>query len=475
MMTSDPKLIKNILIKNFHIFCNSSLTLLTPVDHPIYRHVIDNSGDQCWQRMISIIRTLFSVKNLKSLADNKLGKNLCNLIKSMDEMVGHKSAPDTGIVVDIRQLFVNQSIDLLGSVMFSWKQQQQHNTYNDYPNSDKLSKIINSLVFPSKWRILCLLVLPKFILQVLDMSNLLPNKTLDMFAELMIDEFDKRLILSANNNTNNICDDFYQQLLNRCPDFNKSLTIVNNKVSAIDDNIDDEVNNKKSIDEIYSQTMDQILSKEEVMGNMLSLSQGIYVGHSVTMTYIIYELAINTDCQQKCYDELIATNCWDSRINGQLLFDWETVDKLDYLNACISETLRLHPAVNRDGRVANQDYIEETTGVTIKKGQEIQYSLSALQQCPDYYRMPDQFIPDRFLKHNKHLLIDSAYLPFGLGRRMCPGYKFALMAIKLTMAHLLIRYKFVAIDGQTVLKTDPIVDNYIQCPEKLFVKIEKRV
>ncbi|XP_054157766.1 cytochrome P450 3A19-like [Oppia nitens] len=225
-------------------------------------------------------------------------------------------------------------------------------------------------------------------------------------------------------------------------------------------------------------SIDQMMTEEEVVANMFSLFQGAFDGHSLSMTFIIYELAVNPDCQQRVYDEIVTCFQDNNSSTNQTIghqFDWETLSKLDYLNACISEALRLHAAVNRDGRIAKQDYTDETTGVTIKKDQVIQFSRSAVQRCPDYYRMPDQFIPDRFLKHNKHLLVDSAYLPFGLGRRMCPGYKFALMAIKLTMAHLLIRYKFVAIDGQTVLKTDPIVEHYTYCPEKLYLKIEKRL
>ncbi|XP_054157765.1 cytochrome P450 3A19-like [Oppia nitens] len=292
--------------------------------------------------------------------------------------------------------------------MFSWKHQQQNTINGDDPNN-KFTKLIKCLLFPSKWRILAHQVLPEFCLQVLNITNIIEIAGLDQFAELVAEEFTKRL-----KPTETIAyDDFFQTLLDRCPEF---------------------------IDKTNGKTLDQQwMTKEEVMANMFALFDGGFVGHYTSMTFLIYELAINTDCQQKLYDELINSNCFvDSRLNGQ--FDWETVGKLDYLNACLSESLRLHSAINRDGRLANQDYTDETTGLTIKKGQEIQLSHSAVQQCPDYYRMPDQFIPDRFVKHNKHQLVDSAYLPFGLGRRMCPGYKFALMAIKLTMAHLLIRY-----------------------------------
>ncbi|XP_054157772.1 cytochrome P450 9b2-like [Oppia nitens] len=436
MMTSDPKLIKNILIKDFNIFRNSRPALLTPSDHPIYRYVVDNTGDQIWLRMRAVIRTLFTEQKLRSLA-KKIDRNLVDLTNELDNELVGQSSSSSALVVDIRQLFVNQSIDLMGSVMFSWK--QQNNT-----------QLIKRLFFPSKSSILAQLVLPKFMLQVLNMSTIISTEALDQFAELTKQELTKR------QKTTDTYEDFLQSLLNRCPEF-MGKTNETSEMSSID----------------------QMMTEEEVVANMFSLFQGAFDGHSLSMTFIIYELAINPDCQQRVYNEIISTCFQDNNSStNQTIgdqFDWEILSKLDYLNACISEALRLHAAVNRDGRIAKQDYMDETTGVTIKKDQVIQFSRSAVQRCPDYYRKPDQFIPDRFVKHNKHLLVDSAYLPFGLGRRMCPGYKFALMAIKLTMAHLLIRYKFVAIDGQTVLKTDPIVEHYTYCPEKLYLKIEKRL
>ncbi|XP_054161171.1 cytochrome P450 9c1-like [Oppia nitens] len=450
MMTSDPQLIKNILIKDFNIFRNTRPALLTPSDHPIYRYVIDNTGDDCWLRMRSVIRTLFTDQKLRAMAKN-IDNNLVDLTNALDRLLVDQST--TG--VDIRQLFVNQSIDLMGSVMFSWKP----NSFNE-PNN-KITRLMKRLFFPSKWRILANLVLPKFMLQVLNMSNIISTEALDVFAKLTVDEYSKRQT-SVSTDT---YEDFFQSLLNRCPEF----------MGESSDN--------KTVGQSEMSKIDQMMSKDEVVANMFSLFQGGFDGHSLSMTFIIYELAINPECQQKVYEEIMT--CYRDRdsdnssnnrttIDGQL-FDWESLVKLDYLDACISEAMRLHAAVNRDGRVANQDYTDATTGVTIEKDQVIQFSRSAVQRSADYYPMPDQFIPDRFLKHNRHQLIDSAYLPFGLGRRMCPGYRFGLMAIKLTMAHLLMRYKFLKLNNnQTVFKTNPIVEHYTYCPEMLLLKIEKR-
>ncbi|XP_054157775.1 cytochrome P450 3A19-like [Oppia nitens] len=200
------------------------------------------------------------------------------------------------------------------------------------------------------------------------------------------------------------------------------------------------------------------------------------------MTAIIYQLAVNLDCQQRVYDEIMTcfrdnTDTHDTDTNttitiGDQLFDWQSLARLDYLDAFICETFRLHLNFDRDGRVANQDYTDETTGVTIEKDRSIFFSRSALHSSTDYYRQPDQFIPDRFLKSNRHQLVDSgAFLVFGFGRRMCPAYKFAPMVLKLTVAQLLVGYKFLPpIDGQTTVewKVDPIFQHYVYAPNDFF-------
>ncbi|XP_054161126.1 cytochrome P450 3A30-like [Oppia nitens] len=446
LVTSDPRLIKNILVKDFNTFRNRLRVLLTPADHPIYRHVIDNTKDDDWLRMRAVVKTLFTDIKLRSMV-SKIEANLRNLTKALDGWLGRET--DAEAVVDIREMFVNQGIDLIGSAMFSLDQDSFSRQQSAVQTND-FTPLIKRIFFPSKFRILAIFVLPKFLLQFLDICNIMSKQALNDFADLTVRQITKR-----KQSPDDVYEDFLQSLLNRCRDFQER----QQQKQTVQTSSSDEVlqNNK------------QMLATEEVVANVFSLFQGAFDGHSISMTFITYELAVNPDCQQRVYDEI--SQCWDQS-TGQ--FDFETLVRLDYLDACISEALRLHSAVIRDGRVATQDYVDQTTGVTIKKDQVVIFSRSALHRCPDYYQEPEKFRPDRFLSANKSNLVAYTFLPFSLGGRMCPGNKFALNSIKLTMAHLLIRYRFKQCD-QTVLKTEPLVEHYTYCPEKLFLKVEKRV
>ncbi|XP_054159790.1 cytochrome P450 9b2-like [Oppia nitens] len=462
MMTSDPKLIKNIYIKHYKNFSDPKSILMTPDNHVIYRHIINNSRGETWRRQSAVIRSLFADSRLKLFA-KKITENLINLTDSLDKMIDNNNNDKA---IDISQVFINHSIDLMANCMFSLKQ----NTINSVDN--KFSQIIKQSTMPSKWRILASLVLPKFLVNVLDMSTIISRKYLDQFVRLTVQELSKRISLPINTG-NDDDNDFCQLLMNRCPDF------ISNK--TLDNNTNNNNNNNNKTSESQISDLSQTLTNDELIANIYTLFDSAYGIDYILKILIIYELAINTECQQKCYDEIIA-NCFPDNnkpMTGQnnIKFDYKTVDKLNYLDACISEIMRLYAQIYREGRIARHDYTDETTGVTIKKGQVIQFSRSAVHRNSDYYPMPDQFRPERFVgKQNKHQLIESAvYLPFGLGRRMCPGYKFTLMTIKLTMAQLLVNYRFLPIPGLTKLRSaDPIVEHYSYYPGQLYLKIEKR-
>ncbi|KAJ0818730.1 putative cytochrome P450 [Helianthus annuus] len=63
-----------------------------------------------------------------------------------------------------------------------------------------------------------------------------------------------------------------------------------------------------------------------------------------------------------------------------------------------------------------------------------------MHRDPNVWSDPNEFQPERFLKSKKDIDVKGKHfelLPFGSGRRMCPGVSFALQALRLTLASLI--------------------------------------
>lgn len=115
------------------------------------------------------------------------------------------------------------------------------------------------------------------------------------------------------------------------------------------------------------------------------------------------------------------------------------VQKLDYLKAVIKETFRLHPPGPLLPREARECC--EISGYTIPAKAKILINIYAMGRDPKIWKDPESFQPERFegssidFKGNHFELI-----PFGAGRRICPGISFATSNIELGLAQMLYHF-----------------------------------
>ena len=162
-----------------------------------------------------------------------------------------------------------------------------------------------------------------------------------------------------------------------------------------------------------------------------------YGGTALTLAFSIYEMAVNEDIQHRLYDEL--TEAIDSE-TGEIPDD--ELARLPYLDAVVSETLRRYTAPVPLARYCTQDCKLGDTGIVIKAGQQIEIPVHAIHHSDLNYKDPFIYDPDRFMPDQKHLIKPYTYLPFGAGPRHCVGMRFALFEIKLALAHIVLRYRF---------------------------------
>ncbi|EZA57483.1 Cytochrome P450 9e2 [Ooceraea biroi] len=161
---------------------------------------------------------------------------------------------------------------------------------------------------------------------------------------------------------------------------------------------------------------------------------------SAAMCFAAHEIAINSDVQETLQNEI--DNVLEET-NGQAPYD--AINNMEYLDAVVNETLRMYPVAIMTDRVCLNDFelppaLPGAKPYIIKKGDGLWISMVGLHHDPKYFEEPKKFDPDRFLgERKKNSLNCGAYLPFGLGPRMCIGNRFSLLETKALLFHLLAR------------------------------------
>ncbi|RAL52956.1 hypothetical protein DM860_007724 [Cuscuta australis] len=116
------------------------------------------------------------------------------------------------------------------------------------------------------------------------------------------------------------------------------------------------------------------------------------------------------------------------------------VEELRYMKLVVKETLRLHPALPLS---FPRECIEETKveGYTIPAKTWIMVKLQSISRDPAYWEDAGSFEPERFESSGVDFMGNNfEFLPFGGGRRICPGLSFGLANVYLPLAHLLYHF-----------------------------------
>ncbi|XP_047949716.1 premnaspirodiene oxygenase-like [Salvia hispanica] len=147
-----------------------------------------------------------------------------------------------------------------------------------------------------------------------------------------------------------------------------------------------------------------------------------------------------------------------------------TVYNLKYLKLVIKETLRLHPPGPMLPRSSNKEH--SINGYTIPAGAMVFVNVWAMHRDPRHWKDPERFEPERF--EDKALDFtggDFEYLPFGTGKRMCPGMTFGLATVESALAQMLYHFDWKLPEGVKAEDLDMIETVGVSAPRKqnLFV------
>ncbi|KAJ6350695.1 hypothetical protein OIU78_006771 [Salix suchowensis] len=132
--------------------------------------------------------------------------------------------------------------------------------------------------------------------------------------------------------------------------------------------------------------------------------------------------------------------------------------RMPYLKAVILEGLRRHPPARllvphavREDVVFNNEYL-------IPENAAINFLVAELGWDPKVWEDPLAFKPERFLNHDNGIgqefditgSREIKMMPFGAGRRICPGYQLAMLHMEYYVANLILKFECKSVDGGDV-------------------------
>ncbi|XP_008810927.2 cytochrome P450 71A1-like [Phoenix dactylifera] len=185
------------------------------------------------------------------------------------------------------------------------------------------------------------------------------------------------------------------------------------------------------------------LTKEQIKGILSDMfSAGTETSYAV-LEWAMVEIVRNPEVMKKLQDEVRGI------ANGKGLVREEELSAMSYLKAVVKELLRLHPPVPLLLPRESMDDCQ-IQGYQVPKKTRVLINAWAIGRDSKYWEAPEEFRPERFLSNTVDFRgNDFQFIPFGAGRRICPGMNFAVATLELALANLVLRFNWELPSGMT--------------------------
>ncbi|XP_054808226.1 cytochrome P450 84A1-like [Prosopis cineraria] len=190
------------------------------------------------------------------------------------------------------------------------------------------------------------------------------------------------------------------------------------------------------------------LTKDNIKAIIMDVMFGGTETVASAIEWAMAELMRNPEDLKRVQQELADVVGLDRRVEES------DFDKLTYLKCSLKETLRLHPPIPLLLHETAED--AEVSGYYIPKKSRVMINAWAIGRDKYSWDEPDAFKPSRFLKQGVADFKGSnfEFIPFGSGRRSCPGMQLGLYALDMAVAHLLHCFTWELPDGMKPSEMD---------------------
>ncbi|CAM8941011.1 unnamed protein product [Rhodiola kirilowii] len=195
-----------------------------------------------------------------------------------------------------------------------------------------------------------------------------------------------------------------------------------------------------------SDTSHQNLTRDNIKAILLDMFIAGTDTTALSMEWTMSELAKHPSIMKKVQDEIRGI------VGEQPNISQHDINRMEYLHCVVKETLRLH-SLSILSRQASTDVT--IGGFKLPTNSSALINSWSIHRDPHTWDNPLEFLPDRFLNRNfDYKGQDHNYIPFGAGRRSCPGVHFAVTEVEYALANLLFWFNWELPDGMATEDLD---------------------
>ncbi|KAK9056233.1 hypothetical protein SSX86_027323 [Deinandra increscens subsp. villosa] len=387
VVVSSPDIAKKFFQKHDHFFSSRSIPdSVRVVDHEKYSIVFLPAEDQ-WRKLRKICKEyIFSVQRLDA---NELLRR-----KKVEELLDHVSGCCTNQKdVNIGGIAFTTTLNVLSNVMFSMDL-AQYDSVSSTEFKDTVRALMEVIGKPS-------------------ISDFFP----------ILKPFDPQGFVRQGN--------AYGKKILSIFD-----TVINQRLQT---------RSSSSLKETNNDVLDLLLNlnqKNEVrftQNDMGHLFFDLFIAGtdttSSTLEWVMTELIRNPEKLETARLEVIKI-----MKNKKDIVQESDISQLPYLQAVIKETLRLHPPV--PFLVPHQAICDtEIHGYMVPKNAQVLCNVWAMGRDSKFWSCPETFLPERFLEVKiDYKGQDFEFIPFGAGRRICPGLNLAHRMLHIMLGSLILKF-----------------------------------
>lgn len=467
LVVCDPEVIRQILVKDFDIFTDH---MMPPYPNKYQSNFLVWLKGDHWKMVRGLMTPSFTSGKIKRMFRFLQG---CadDLVEHFNEQLSLGGQRKQAIVklADIYGMFTADGITTCGYGLKLKRESGDTNIQTAATRNDFVKCMMN-ILHTNLWRLLYPAFLPKFLLKLIDFS-LAPNDKYEPMIQRVNGIVERR----RQSNLEGRYDDLLQMLVDANLDdkleLNELDTAENHHAGLTHEEL--RKDHEKMVESVTKAGRSKLSDMEVLSEAAFILVAGMDTTR-ILLTNCTYCLAFHPKIQEKLYEELKSIAERDPENEKNYAFTYEAITSCHYLDAVISESLRLFPPVIQTSRVAGGDYKIEKYNVTVPKGSLVSAGVYAVHTDPDFWYKPLKFDPDRFMPGNKEKIVSGSYLPFGLGPRHCIGMRFSLTEAKIGLAKTIMHFKFSPRPG-SVFPPKPAARLTLLALKDTRVKIEARV